>query len=424
MLDTYTRRAAAAWRSFDERLRVYQYIVKQDQTKIPEQAEYPTAAITDTVRNRNEYLRTKGLYTVRLVYVFLLEGTALPSSIRRALSNKKVLRLLSSQVVDRRAQLMAVVDSFRRNLDDLLGLKLLGKANVFAFFRLLANLDPELAASERLKHDSHLDYYMPSAALQCTPKGLAIGNVELEVLSLKEPPGATFPNLLGELLSIESNFILCSEFQRVLQDKAVSTVRAAQTHFHWSQWVSDIPSIVSMAFNRGNRENVVADESATDDVKDLGETLKRLNAGTGREYLGQYSLTIVLFGSRGRVPLKTAAADVAKIVGNYEGALIHETYNALNAYLAIIPGNSAFNLRRVWLLSGNCADLSFLYAPYAGELRNRHLKSEYTVGLETNDHTLAYPTPQAAETAAAPMLEALIDNGVAEDYEYSEGLSI
>jgi hypothetical protein len=36
----------------------------------------------------------------------------------------------------------------------------------------------------------------------------------------------------------------------------------------------------------------------------------------------------------------------------------------------------------------------------------------------------AYPTPQAAETAAAPTLEALIDNGVAEDYEYSEGLSI
>jgi GTPase SAR1 family protein len=390
MLDTYTRRAAAAWRSFDEHLRVYQYIVKQVQTEIPEQAEYPTATVTDTVRNRNEYLRTKGLYTVRLVYVFLLEGTALPRSVRRALSNKKVLRLLSFQVAERRAQLMAVVDSFRRNLDDLLGLKLLSKANVFAFFRLLANLDPELAASERFKHDSHLDYYLPSAALQCTPKGLSIGDVELEVLSLKEPPGATFPNLLGELLSIESNFILCSEFQRALQDKAVSTVRAAQTHFHWSQWVSDIPSIISMAFSRGNRENVVADESATDDVKDLGETLKRLNAGTGREYLGQYSLTIVLFGSRGRAPLKTAAADVAKIVGNHEGALIHETYNALNAYLAIIPGNSAFNLRRVWLLSGNYADLSFLYAPYPGELRNRHLKSEYTVALETNDRTLAY----------------------------------
>ena len=36
----------------------------------------------------------------------------------------------------------------------------------------------------------------------------------------------------------------------------------------------------------------------------------------------------------------------------------------------------------------------------------------------------AYPTPQVAETAAAPTFDALIENGVAEEYEYSEGLSI
>ena len=390
MLDSYARRAAAAWRLLDERFRVYQYVVKQDQTEIPEEGDYPTATVTETVHSRNEYLRSQGLYTIRLVYVLLLEGEKLPRSLQATLSNKKVLRVLASQLAERSGRLMAAVDSFRRNLDDLFGLKVLDKAEAFSFFRLLTNLDPELAAAERLKHDSHVDYYLPSAALHCTAKGLSVGDVELEVLSLKEPPGATFPNLLGELLCIRSNFVICSEFQRVVQDKAVSTVRAAQTHFHWSQWVSDVPSILSMAFNRGNRENVVADESAIDDVKDLGETLKRLNAGTGREYLGQYSLTIVLFGSRGRAALRTAAADVQKIVGQHEGALIHETYNALNAYLSIVPGNTAFNLRRVWMLSGNYADLSFLYAPYAGELRNRHLQSEYTVALETNDRTLAY----------------------------------
>lgn len=314
MLDSYTRRAAAAWRLLDERFRVYQYVVKQDQTEIPEAGDYPTATVAETVRSRNEYLHAQGLYTIRLVYVFLLEGEKLPRRIQAALSNKKVLRVLASQLAERRGQLMAAVDSFRRNVSDLLGLKVLDKAEAFSFFRLLVNLDPELAGSERLKHDSHVDYYLPSAALQCTTKGLSVGDVELEVLSLKEPPGATFPNLLGDLLSIPSNFIVCSEFQRVLQDKAVSTVRAAQTHFHWSQWVADIPSILSMALHRGNRENVVADESATDDVKDLGETLKRLNAGTGREYLGQYSLTIVLFGAQGRGALKTAAADVQKIV--------------------------------------------------------------------------------------------------------------
>ncbi len=80
----------------------------------------------------------------------------------------------------------------------------------------------------------------------------------------------------------------------------------------------------------------------------------------------------------------------AKIFGNHEAALIRETYNALNAYLSIIPGNQAFNLRRTWLLSGNYADLSFLYAPYSGEKGNRHLGGEHLVVLETNEATPYY----------------------------------
>ena len=132
MLDSYTRRAAAAWRSFDERFRVYQYIVKQDQTEIPEEGDYPTATVAETVENRNEYLRAKGLYTIRLVYVFLLEADQLPRSLRRAVSNKKVLRVLGSQLAERRDQLLGAVASFQRNIGDLLGLKVLGKAEAFS----------------------------------------------------------------------------------------------------------------------------------------------------------------------------------------------------------------------------------------------------------------------------------------------------
>jgi type IV secretory pathway VirB4 component len=58
-LESYTRRAAAAWRSFDERFRLYQYVVKQDDAPIDQRADYLTAAVHRTVQDRNEYLRSK-----------------------------------------------------------------------------------------------------------------------------------------------------------------------------------------------------------------------------------------------------------------------------------------------------------------------------------------------------------------------------
>lgn len=194
--------------------------------------------------------------------------------------------------------------------------------------------------------------------------------------------------MLRDLLTLESNFIICTELKRVSNETANSTIRGAQKHFYWSQWVSDIPSVISMVINRGKRENVIADKSALNDMEDLDGTLARIN--NGGEYLGEFSFTVVLYGWKSRAELHAVVTDVAKIVGNYEGALVRETYNALNAYLSIIPGNDAFNLRRTWLLNGNYADLSFLYAPHKGETVNRHLREEHLVVLETNHQTLYY----------------------------------
>ncbi|MGI9072255.1 MAG: VirB4 family type IV secretion system protein [Bryobacteraceae bacterium] len=391
-LESHGKRVAAAWRCFDERFRLYQYVVKQDRAPIHQSTEYHTAAVRNTLRDRRDHLQSKasGLYTIRLVYVLVYEQPALTrnNALKRTVSTKKVLRIVTEELKRNRAILLGRAQSFQRSLGDLLGLTLLGKREAFAFFRLLTNLDPHVAAAERLKYDSHVDYYLASSTLACTGEGIRIGEAHVEVLSLKEPPHDTFPNILRDLLALETNFILCTEFKRVLNGEAITTIRAAQNHFHWSQWVADIPSIISMVVNRGNRQNVIADKSALKDVEDLDKTLARIN--NDGEYLGEFSFTIVLYGWSDKARLQRAAADVVKIFGNHEGALIHESYNALNAYLSIIPGNQAFNLRRTWLLSGNYADLSCLYAPDAGDQLNRYLCSEHLVVLETNDQTPYY----------------------------------
>lgn len=386
-LESYTRRMAAAWRCFDDRFRLHQYFVKQSQASLSRDKICCNTAVERTVHSRIEYLKAKsnGLYSIQIYYVILFE----PSPVRATtLSNKKALRQLAAQLERSRDTLRGYVEAFRRNIGDLIALNVLDKREAFAFFRLLVNLDPAVTDAERLKYDSHFDYFLPSVPLACTDDGVRIGNTEVEVLSLREPPADTCPNLLRDLVALESDFILCSEFKRVLNDSAINTIRSAQNHFHWSQWVADIPSIVSMVLNRGKRENVIADKTALNDVEDLDKTLARIkNDG---EYLGEFSFTAVIHTLADAAKRKSAAADVQKVFGNHEGSLIHESYNALNAYLAIVPGNSAFNLRRTWLLSGNYADLSFLYEPAEGERTNRHSGGGHLVVLETNDATPFY----------------------------------
>ena len=42
-----------------------------------------------------------------------------------------------------------------------------------------------------------------------------------------------------------------------------------------------------------------------------------------------------------------------KALAAHDGSLFEETYNLLNAWLSIVPGNGAHNLRRLALLETN-----------------------------------------------------------------------
>lgn len=63
--------------------------------------------------------------------------------------------------------------------------------------------------------------------------------------------------------------------------------------------------------------------------------------------------------------------------------------NQVNAYFAAIPGNYQHNLRRLYLLNSNYADLSFLFTILPGNRRNERLDAEYLAVLET-DHATPY----------------------------------
>ena len=104
---------------------------------------------------------------------------------------------------------------------------------------------------------------------------------------------------------------------------------------------------------------------------------------------GRYSLTLVLYDTN-LAQLKRSAAECFKIFAAHDAQLIEERYNLLNAFIASHPGNPRFNLRRLWLLSRNYADLSFLFGSKAGESRNGALNGPYMSVFESSHGTPFY----------------------------------
>src|SRR5581483_2762028 len=82
-----------------------------------------------------------------------------------------------------------------------------------------------------------------------------------------------------------------------------------------------------------------------------------------------------------------AAAEASKVIASHDGVLTEESYNLLNAWLSVVPGNAAHNLRRLAVLETNCADLSFLFTLNTGEPTSAHLNAEAVAIFETRHQT-------------------------------------
>jgi hypothetical protein len=126
------------------------------------------------------------------------------------------------------------------------------------------------------------------------------------------------------------------------------------------------------------------DDSKESQVRELGEGIKELELHGN--YFGQFSLTVVIY-DLDLTRVERACADFYKVFSIHDAQLYEEKHNLLNAFLAAVPGNHAFNLRYLYLLNTNYADYSFLFTLHCGDLRNRHLRQEYLAVLETNHHT-------------------------------------
>src|SRR5882724_3322630 len=131
-------------------------------------------------------------------------------------------------------------------------------------------------------------------------------------------------------------------------------------------------------------EEMLVDESASATVKQLGDALTELEVNG--HFFGECSLTLVLYDEDART-MERALAEAIKAMAAHDGTFIEETYNLLNAWLSIVPGNTAHNLRRLALLETNVADLSLLFTLDQGASVSSHLGREALAVFETPHRT-------------------------------------
>ena len=385
-------RFEAALRLLDAHCRVYQYLLKGTIDRIVA-APCAQPVAHEAIQQRTAYLnsRRSDLYELALYLVVLYEaptrvGTSTnlrnlwrtpKDALRGWLSTRDALTLVQTELDRAIATLHHQAEAVEVQMSDI-GLQRLTKGDAFHFFRQLVNYDPATVSAATLTHDTHVDYFVADSAIDCHWDHLAVGHQVVKVLSMKEPPSQTFAHLLTDLYAVPGEFIACLEWQRIPNDRMRRDLQTRRRHFFNKR-----VSMVNYVAPDARPEDMLVDDSASATVRQLGDALTELEING--HFFGQCSLTLVLHGQDERA-LQHQTAEAMKAMAVHDGSLFEETYNLLNAWLSIVPGNSAHNLRRLALLETNLADLSFLFTLDAGERESAHLGREALAILETPHH--------------------------------------
>ncbi len=386
-------RVEAGLRLLDEHCRLYQYVIKRTiEPIVSAQCQQPVAH--EAIQRRAAYLnaRRHQMYDIRLYVVLLYEP---PRAGRRAtrlhtlrqsprhalkswLSTETTIRLAEVELDEAIGTLYHKAKAFEIQASEF-GLRRLDKNDAFVFFRQLLNYDVAPDSARRLTYDTHLDYFVSDSAIECHRDHLLVGDRLVKVLSMKEPPSHTFAFLLRDLYEIPGDLIACLEWQRIPGDRMRRDLQARRRHFFNKR-----VSIVNYVSPEAKPEEMLVDDSASATVRQLGDALTETEVNG--HFFGHCSLTLVLHGHDRRA-LQQQIAEATKAIAIHDGAVFEETYNLLNAWLAVMPGNAAHNLRRLALLETNAADLSFVFALDQGEAVNAHLQREALTVFETPHHT-------------------------------------
>ena len=401
--DHAVKRAEAAFRSLDDKTRLYQILFRRNHPIIPH-AEYDNPLVRAAVEQRAAFLKSRSdrLYSVEIYWVIMIDGSyqkagllhalaQLPKQPRSSLRDLRALfsgsmerTLIREQIEDDRLRLQQKIQSLRGQLNDLMKIELSGAEQAFRILRRLINFCPSKIQSSHLRGMRHLDWQVCDSELEAHRGYLRLDDDYVRLLTLKELPSETRPLQLQGLLETPANFHVVIEWHPVDDSKARKEIASRRRHHHNSK-TSFISNLQDRQYT-GPRDELV-DDSKEAAVAELGAALTALEI-EGKNF-GEFTLTVVIYDAD-RLKIEQTIAEFQKLFTQHDGLLYEERYNQLNAYLATIPGNRQFNLRKQWALNSNHADLSFLFTIDTGSKWNKQLDKEYLAVLESTHATPFY----------------------------------
>jgi type IV secretion system protein VirB4 len=413
-LDHVAQRFESGLRTLDDSFRIYQYVFKSEAPELPFR-HYINPIVEEAVAGRARYLAGKGekLCRIENYLAIAYEGwrprnhrtrlvqylTEPREALQRLFSEQKTVSHLGETLESAKEFLANKVASFALQLGDFLKVEPLDSQQAFTVLRRLLNYVPHKVDGVKLKYASFVDFQACDSALECHRDDLRLDDYYVQVLTLKEPPARTFAHLLRGVSELPANYVIASEWKREPVHKVRGLIQSTRRHYFNSK-----ASLLNfLGTGGGAPRDMLIDDGAAAVVANLGGSLEEIEV-QGR-YLGQFSLTLILY-HKDLAVLRRSVAQAFKVFAAYDAQLTEETYNRLNAWLAVIPGNGAFNLRRLWLLNTNYADLSFLYSQSAGEEKNEHLRQEYLAIFEGSSGTPYFLNLHAKDVAHTLVLGA------------------
>jgi type IV secretion system protein TrbE len=396
-IDAFARRFEAALRTLTEDFRLYQYLLKRNSPAIPHR-EYRDLPVVDrAIQDRIGFLQGKAdsLYSLELYFVLIYEGWGQRGAsqnrlrqfvrdpgrfVKTSLSAGQQLTVLASELFQAQQALSSKVAGFLVQLRDLVNTELLKKDKAFRFLSRLVNYAPYRADHMGLKYDLFVDQQLAGSSLECHRDHLRLEDYHTKVLSVTEPPAQTSAHMLRALLELPANVIVASEWKRASNARIRKLIRSKRRHFHNSKislanYLHDSPP---------SERHLLVDDADESLVNELGLSLRELEINGN--YFGEWSMTVILYDLDG-IALDRSVAECVKVFATHDATVLEERYNLLNSWLAVLPGNHQYNLRQLYVLNTNGADLSLLFTLHTGELHNRHLDQEYLAVLETNHGT-------------------------------------
>lgn len=225
----------------------------------------------------------------------------------------------------------------------------------------------------------HLDAMLADQPLT---GGLAprLGDAHLHVLTISGFPGATIPGILDDLNRL--NFAYRWSTRAILMDKGAAVSALSKIRRQWFSKRKSIGSLMKEVMT--NEASALVDNDATNKAADADAALQEL----GADYAGMaYVTACVIVWDEDEAGADDKRRLVEKVIQSRDFTCIHESLNAVDAWLGSLPGHVYANVRQPPISTMNLAHMMPVSAVWAGEARNDHLDGPPLLLAKTSGST-------------------------------------